>query len=151
MPQQMKFFSYNIIRDDQRDRLKAIAVPIISSAPGNNATFNTYSLYQHVNSQSIPVISSQLSYQHNQQHKSVTTPSQIIQSITHRRKRDEDSDHDLNPRLTQRRRHKRVCHDLPPEQKPDFLRKLKTFKEKWNTIFPDRPCVECGTLLLPRH
>ena len=31
------------------------------------------------------------------------------------------------------------------------MRKLKAFKDKWNKIFPDKPCVECGTLLLPRN
>jgi hypothetical protein len=49
MPQQTKFYSYNIIRDEQCDRLKTVATPILRSVPTNGTFFNTYSLYQHIN------------------------------------------------------------------------------------------------------
>jgi hypothetical protein len=112
MPRQGRFYSYNIIRNEQRDRLEAVATPIATLVPGHDALFNTYSLYQNVNTGS-------------------------------RRRRednsDEDnSDEDLTPRPAQRRRHRCVDCDLPPEEKPDLL----------NKMFPDKPCVECGTLLL---
>ncbi|KAN0081979.1 hypothetical protein V8E54_003277 [Elaphomyces granulatus] len=68
-----------------------------------------------------------------------------------RRRSAENSDEDLTQRPAQRRRHRRVPDDLPPEQKPDLVRKLNVFKDKWNKMFPDKPCAECGTLLLPRN
>jgi hypothetical protein len=68
-----------------------------------------------------------------------------------RRRIAENSDEDLTQRPAQRRRHRRVPDDLPPEQKPDLVRKLNVFKDKWNKMFPDKPCAECGTLLLPRN
>ncbi|KAN0070380.1 hypothetical protein V8E54_011249, partial [Elaphomyces granulatus] len=68
-----------------------------------------------------------------------------------RRRREDNSDEDFAQRPAQRRRHRHVPDDLPSEQKPDLMRKLKAFKDKWNKMFPNKPCVECGTLLLPRN
>jgi len=142
MPQQTRFYSYNIIRDEQRDRLRAVATPITAMAPGNGAVLNTYSLYQDINMQQPPAIAPP------------TLPrgdiANQIQPRT-RRRRAENSDHDLTQRPAQRRRHRRVPDDLPRERKPDLVRKLNSFKDKWNKMFPDKPCAECGTLLLPRN
>jgi hypothetical protein len=56
MPQQTRFYGYNIIHDEQRDRLGAVAVPIATSLAGAGAVLNTYSLYQDVNIQRTPAI-----------------------------------------------------------------------------------------------
>jgi hypothetical protein len=67
-----------------------------------------------------------------------------------RRRRDPDPD--FRVAVGSRRQSRRRLHPIvPTEQQPRFIRKLKTFTDRWNTEFPDTPCVECGTLLLPRH
>jgi hypothetical protein len=151
MPQQTKFYSYNIIRDEQRDRLKAVAIPVTRSVFDNSTFFNTYSLYQHINTQHTPITASQESQQHNLQHDNTRTPLEITQSTINHKRKDRDSDEDFNPGPSQRCRHRSIRRDLPSEQKLNFLRKLKSFKDKWNKMFPDKPCAECGTLLLPRN
>jgi hypothetical protein len=151
MLQQARFYSNNVIYDEQRDRLGAVATPITTLIPGNDAVFNTYSLYQDVNMQRTPTIASQTCHQPNLPRQNSATPPLIVQPPAPRRRRGDDSDTDFTPRPAQRRRHRRVPDDLPPEQKPDLLRKLNAFQNKWNKMFPDKPCVECGTLLLPRN
>ena len=152
MPQQARFYGYNIIYDEQRDRLGAVATPITTFVPGTDAVLNTYSLYQNVNMQRTPTIASQPSRQPNLPRENTATPPLMVQPPARRRRRREDSDGDFTQRpAQQRRRHRRGRDDLPPEQKPDLLRKLRAFKDKWNKMFPDKPCVECGTLLLPRN
>ena len=67
-----------------------------------------------------------------------------------RRRRDPDPD--FRVAVASRRQSRRRLHPIvPTEQQPRFIHKLKTFTDRWNTEFPDTPCVECGTLLLPRH
>jgi hypothetical protein len=144
MPQQTRFYSYNIIRDEQRDRLRAVAAPITAM---NGAVLNTYSLYQDINMQQPPAIGFRPSPPPNLPHGDMANP---IQSRTRRRSA-ENPVEDPTQRPAQRRRHRRVLDDLPPEHKPDLVRKLFTFKDKWNKMFPDKPCAECGTLLLPRN
>jgi hypothetical protein len=151
MPQQARFHSYNVIHDEQRDRLRAVAVSIATFAPGDGAVLNTYSLYQDVNMRPTPAITLRPPRQPTPRRENTATSPLVVQPTACRRRRDSDSDRDFNPRPAQRRRHRRIRNDLPPEQKPDLLRKLKAFKDGWNKMFPDKPYVECGTLLLPRN
>jgi hypothetical protein len=164
MPRQGRFYSYNMIRNDQRDRLEAVATPIATLVPGHDALFNTYSLYQNVNMQQPSPIAAQPSSLTNLPRENTanppTNPSSIVQTGLRRRREDnsdednsneDNSDEDFTQRSAQRRRHRHIRDDLPAEQKPDLMRKLKAFKDKWNKMFPDKPCVECGTLLLPRN
>jgi hypothetical protein len=115
MPQQTKFYSYNIIRDEQRDRLKAVAMPILRSIPANGTFFNIYSLYQHVNTQPISIVDLQESQQQNLQHSNTRTPPRVIQPTIGHKKKNEDLDEDFNPRPSQRRCHRSIRHDLPSE------------------------------------
>jgi hypothetical protein len=151
MPQQTRFSSYNIITDDQRNRLNAIAVPISTSLPNSNATLNTYSLYQDVNRHHPPAITSPPFPSPNPLARNPSPPPVTTQSNSLRRRRENVSDTDSIERPPQRRRHRATPQDLPPERRPDFMRTLTAFKDKWNKMFPDKPCVECGTLLLPRN
>ena len=137
MPQQTRFYSYNIIRDEQRDRLRAVATPITAMAPGNGAVLNTYSLYQDINMQQPPAIAPRPSSPPNLLCGDMVNP---IQLRTRRRSAETPAE-DLTQRPTQRRRHRRVLDDLPPEHKPDLVRKLFAFKDKWNKMFPDKSPV----------
>src|SRR5204863_148376 len=51
--------------------------------------------------------------------------------------------------LEARRRHH--VQDIAPEHQRRFVNKMRAFKTRWNKAFPDKACVECGTLLLPRN
>src|SRR5436190_5893623 len=139
MPCHEQFLSYNIVNEEQRQQIRAIAVPICSFALNSNALFNTYSLYQEVN-------------QDSRSRHPHTTSSQAVENrlleigSTGRRRRSQESSGDESP-PTRRRR----IEEVPVEKQPKFIRKLRTFKDRWNKEFPDKPCVECATLLLPRH
>src|SRR5436190_20352491 len=106
MPRHEQFLSYNIINDEQRQRIRALAVPICSFAPDSDALFNTYSLYQEVNQ------GSWTRWPH-------TTGSQATGN--HRRCR--QSSIDESPPS---RRHR--VEEVPVEKQPKFISKSKTFK-----------------------
>jgi hypothetical protein len=124
MPQQTRLSSYNIITNDQRNRLNAIAVPISTSLPNSNATLNTYSLYQDVNRHHPPAITSPPFPSPNLLARNPSPPPVTTQSNSLRRRRENVSDTDSIERPPQRRRHRATPQDLPPERRPDFMRTL---------------------------
>jgi hypothetical protein len=152
MPQLGRFYSHNIVNDDQRDRLRSVGVSLNSIAPGQDHLFNTYSLYQDIN-QRIPgsrLLATSLDTNSRDTITAIGAPE--LQPTGRRRRPRQDSDEDFEPRPTRRRRaHRAIRRGLPPEQQPDLLRNIRRFKEKFNKEFPDKYCVECGTLLLQRH
>src|SRR5579871_161595 len=152
MPQLGRFYSYNIINDEQRDKIHGAGVSLRSIAPGYDHLFNTYSLYQDMNQRILGNRPQAPSLNTNSGNTITVIGALELQPTGNRRRPRQDSDEDFDPRPTRRRRaHRAIRRDLPPELQPDLLRNMKRFKEKFNKEFPDKYCVECGTLLLRRH
>jgi hypothetical protein len=139
MPRYEQFLSYNIVNDEQRQRIRAIAIPTRSFIPDSNTLFNTYSLYQEVNQRN------RTRWPHTTNGQATGNHQPEIESTGYRR-RNRQSSIDESPPSRRRR-----IEEVPVEKQPKFIRKSKTFKDRWNKEFPDKPCVECATLLLPRH
>ena len=53
MPPPAQFYSYNVITDEQRERLRAIRQPLHTFALDNHTLFNTWALNQTVNNISV--------------------------------------------------------------------------------------------------
>ena len=64
---------------------------------------------------------------------------------------DTGSFHNLDPEFHLEARRCHHVQDIVPEHQQRFVNKMKAFKTRWNKAFPDKACVECGTLLLPRN
>jgi hypothetical protein len=108
MPQQARFCSYNLTLDEQRERLRAVATPIATSVPGNNAVLNAYSLYQGVNMNQPPATASRMSPPPNPMHENTANPPLVVQPQARRRGRADNSEEDFTGRPAQRCGHRYV-------------------------------------------
>ena len=100
MPQLGRFYSYNIVNDEQRDRLRAIGVSHSTVAPRHNHLFNTYSLYQDMNQRSLGNRAQAPSLDTNSMDAATAIGASELPPTSNRRRPREDSDEDFDPRPT---------------------------------------------------
>jgi hypothetical protein len=153
MPRAEQFFSYNIASDAQLERIQTIPRQIADIANDNPTLFNTWSLNEAVNNRT--GTERRITARHNINGSVIEVdhnPERAQPGRRRRRRSDASSDSDfhISPPAPRRRRQEDPLN-IPVEERPAFIAKRTSFKEKWNKAFPDEPCVECGTLLLPRY
>lgn len=153
MPHAAQFYSYNIASNVQIERFQLLRQPLQGLANDNPGLFNTWALNQAINHQD--GMAQRITARHdiNGTVIEVDAPAGAV-GIGRRRRRRSDalSDSDFDIYLPARRRRRQEDPvDTPVEARQAFVAKQAAFKGKWNKAFPDTPCVECGTLLLPRH
>ncbi len=153
MSRPAQFYSYNIASDGQLERIGAIPRLLREIAGADTTLFDTWSLNQAANNQQRMAL--QITARHNIDGTviEVDAPAAATRTIRRRhRGSNASSDSDFQPPPPARRRRLQEDEtDTPVEARQAFIAKLSAFKDKWNKAFPDTPCVECGTLLLPRH
>jgi hypothetical protein len=153
MPPAAQFFSYNIASNNQVERLQLIRQPLFGLQHENPSLFTTWALNQNVNNQTRT--EQRITARHDIEGSviEVDPAGEDAQPGRRRRRRSDassNSDFHVLPPARRRRRHDDPV-STPIEKRLAFIAKRASFKQKWNKAFPDEPCVECGTLLLPRH
>jgi hypothetical protein len=153
MPPPIQFFSYNIASEGQLEKIQNLPRQLRDIANDNPILFNTWSLNEAVNHR--PGTERRITARHNINGSviEVDPAGEGAQAGRRRRRRSDatsDSDFHVLPPARRRRRQEDPAN-TPVERRLAFIAKRTSFKQKWNKAFPDEPCVECGTLLLPRH
>lgn len=153
MPRPAHFYSYNIASDGQLRTLNAIPQRLRDIAGDNPTLFDTWSLNQAMNNEERMAL--RITARHNVAGTviEVDIPAPPLGPRRRRRRGSDassDSDFYVPPPARRLRRQEDEIH-TPVEARQAFIAKRAAFKQKWNKAFPDTPCVECGTLLLPRH
>jgi len=152
----IRFYSYNVITEDQEQRLQLSRQPLTSLVQENPTLFNTWAINERLNN---PTNSNLLTSRHAIDGTVIEVDAPPPTSRHRNSRRNASSysnESDFQPfgrfRLARQNATRNSNHTRAPvEKRLDFLRKLQAFKTRWNREFPDKPCVECGTLLLPRH
>jgi hypothetical protein len=147
-----QFYSYNMIATEQQNRLTRIQQPLHEYARDNPSLFNTWSINERLNRTAAQAM---ITPRHDIRGTVIELDTPTA-APTQRRLRthppNDETGSDFRPggprSQAPRSNH---SHRLVVEKRVEFLRKLRSFKTNWNRHFPDKPCVECGTLLLPRH
>lgn len=153
MPPFAHFNSYNVITVDQQDRLRCTRQPLTSLVQENPTLFNTWAVNEELNNSTN---NRPITDRHGIEGTVIEVVSPLPpagRSGIRARSASDESDFHIGrgDRQARRSRRRNIQRQVPTERQPAFLRKLRSFKERWNREFPDKPCVECGTLLLPRH
>lgn len=149
MPPPTQFYSYNVITDEQRERLRAIRQPLHTFALDNPTLFDTWALNQNVNNISVHP---HITQRHNIDGTVIEVNAPAAPARPRRRRPTSVSSDDPDfVNAPPRRYRRRDAQELPIEKQRRFILKRNSFKNRWNKEFPDKPCAECGILLLPRH
>ncbi|KAK9444150.1 DNA helicase PIF1, ATP-dependent [Metarhizium brunneum] len=143
---QQRFYSYNAATDEQQDRLRMIRIPVQSFFDDNShVLLETFSINTQINQRSrFPP------HDATRDHI-VRGDDTIIVNTTkrrHRRRRRYSSNEDAEFPLARPRRRRVGARFAEADVR--FRGMRKRFKDRWNKEFPDTPCAECATLLLPR-
>jgi hypothetical protein len=152
----IRFYSYNIITEDQEQRLQLSRQPLISLVQENPTLFNTWAINERLNNATNSNLLTSRYAIDGTVIEVDAPPCTSRQRNSRRNASSYSNESDFQPfsrfrlarqNATRNSNHTRVL----VEKRPDFLRKLQAFKTRWNREFPDKPCIECGTLLLPRY
>ena len=146
---QQRFYSYNAATDEQQDRLRMIQTPVQSFFNGDSrALLETFAINTQINRRSrLPPGDAT----GRQGHATVDDDTIIVDTTSRRRRANEDAEFSLARSRRPRRPRRRRVEATFAEAEVRFRGMRKRFKDRWNKEFPDTPCVECATLLLPRN
>ncbi|KID83911.1 DNA helicase PIF1, ATP-dependent [Metarhizium guizhouense ARSEF 977] len=143
---QQQFYTYNAATNEQQDRLRMIRIPVQSFFNDNSQVLlETFSINTQINQHSRfpPADTTRGRY--------VTDDTIVVNTtrVRRRRHRCHRSNEDTEFPLARSRR--RRAGTIFAEAEVRFRGMRKRFKDRWNKEFPDTPCAECATLLLPRN
>ncbi|KHO10729.1 endo-1,4-beta-xylanase-like protein [Metarhizium robertsii ARSEF 23] len=143
---QQRFYSYNAAADDQQDRLRMIRIPVQSFFNDNShVLLETFSINTQINQRSrFPP------HDATRDHIARDDDTIIVNTARrrYRRRRRYSSNEDAEFPLVRPRRRRVGARFAEADVRFRVMR--KRFKDRWNKEFPDTPCAECATLLLPR-
>ena len=140
MPCDIQFVSHNIAYDEQHEQICGISSQLSCILPDAPHLLNSWSLYEDMNRRN-----------HWARQLEPTENDPTRASASEVEPTDTESFHSLGLEFCLEARRCHHVQGIAPEHQWRFINKMRAFKTRWNKAFPDKACIKCGTLLLPRN